>query len=48
MHEIGQSTHDLTNGSNTNQKLFIGMYIQTTADGTAVYAINGFWWENCS
>lgn len=46
--EVGQSTHDLTNASNSNQKVFIALFIKYANDGIPVYAINGFWWENCS
>ncbi len=49
MNEKGQSTHDLTNASNTLQLYFHGKWQRTnTSGGKKVVYINGFWWENCT
>lgn len=46
--EIGLTTHDLTNGSNTAQFFFVGIAYSTAVDGKPVYLANGFWNEDCS
>jgi hypothetical protein len=44
--EVGQSTHDLTAGSNLPQN-FIGIHRYTNTDGTKIFATPGFQVESC-